>query len=344
MKINSHNTFDPLKEIILGSVSLEVLNNEKDPRKRYILETVLNDTIEDLDRIEKIFQQFGVKVHRPDISNIDFSKKCSTPYFDINGHRIPLTPRDIFFTYNDTLLVTPNADQNRYFEHLPFNDILMYYMDHDSNVISMPMPTLENSIYEDMENIPEFGYYNNSFPMMSGANLQKYGKDIFYSNYNTINASALRWIKKQMGGQYRWHPLSDRVRGHLDACFNILKPGVVASVFEKSELPNYFANWTVITDQEGFKNRKYNELPEFISENVQDDDSEDSFFAMNMLCIDQEHVLVYDTTKASILKQLEKCGFTPVLTSFRHTHFLNQALSCITLDTVRDSQLEDYLL
>ncbi len=342
MKVNSHNTFDKLQEVILGSMSLSVVDSEPDPRKKYILETVINDTIEDLDNLENIFKSFDVKVHRPNHEAVDFSQTCNTPYFQTNGHRVPLTPRDIFFSYEDTIITTPNPDQNRYFEYLAFNDILMYYMNEESHVISMPVPTLDNSIYSDTENIADFGYYNDSFPMMSAANFQKYGIDIFYSNYNTINPSALRWMKRQLGSKYRWHALGSKVRGHLDACFNILKPGVVASVLPKSELPDYFKNWTVITDQEGFKNRKYNDLPEFISEHVQDDDSADSFLALNVCCIDQQHVIVYDTTKSSILKQIEACGMTPVLATMRHTHFLNQGLSCVTLDTVRDSKLEDY--
>lgn len=343
MKINSHNTFDPLQEVILGSVSTSVLDTVENPNKRYILEEIINDTAEDLDAISDILTKFGVTVLRPDTSGVDFSKCHSTPYFEITGHRVPLSPRDLFFAYNDTIITTATADQNRYFESLYYNKIFQRYMDHDSHVISMPMATLEDSIYEDKENIPDFGYYNNSFPMMSAANFQKYGKDIFYSAYTTINDSALRWIKKQLGDAYRFHAMPSQVRGHIDACINILKPGVIASNLPKNQLPEFFANWTVITDQDIFKNRSYNALPDFISDNIQDDDFENTELGLNMFCIDQQNVLVYNTIKTSLLKQIEKAGFNPIQVNFRHTHFLNQGFTCITLDTVRAGNLEDYL-
>lgn len=342
MKINCHNTFDPLQEVILGSLSASVTETITNLNKRYIVEQIINDTVEDLDEISKILQKFGVTVMRPDVSSIDFSKFCSTPYFDLSGHKIPLTPRDLFFVYNDTIINTANADQNRYFESLFYNKILKNYMDQDSHVVSMPMPTLDESIFEDENNIPEFGYYNDSFPMVSAANFQKYGKDIFYSAYSTINNSAFKWFKRQLGNEYRFHAMPIQVRGHIDACINILKPGVIASNLAKKQLPKYFTNWTVITDQEILKNRAYNALPEFISDNIQDDDYENTVLGLNMFSIDQENVLVYDTTKSTHLKQLEKAGINPVPVQFRHTHFLNQGFTCITLDTVRTGSLEDY--
>jgi len=342
MKVNSHNTFDKLQEVILGSVDLSVTDSVENLNKRYILEQIISHTAEELNIVQKQLEDFGVKVLRPQTSTIDFSKKCATPFFDVDGHRLPLTPRDIFFTYEDMIINTFCADQNRFFESLPYKDILQRYMNYGSHVISMPMPSLDESIYEDEQNIPDFGYYNNSFPMVSAANFQKYGKDILYSGYMTINESALQWFKRQLGDKYRFHQMPQNIRGHIDACINIVKPGVVVSNFPKSKLPDFFQSWTVITDQDIFRNREHDALPEMISENIQDDDFEDTHLGLNIFSIDQEHAMVYDTTKPSLLKQLEKNGITPVPVKFTHTHFLNQGFTCITLDTVRDSSLEDY--
>ena len=342
MRVNSHNTFDRLQEVILGSVDTDILDSIEDNNKRYILEEIINDTIEDLNAIQKQLEDFNVTVLRPQTSGINFSKTCSTPFFDVPGHRLPLTPRDLLFSYQDTIITTFQADQNRYFESLPYNNILQRYMDCDSHVISMPMPTLHDSIYENQNNIPDYGYYDNSFPMGSAANFTKYGKDILYSAYTTINKCALRWFKRQLG-EYRFHEMPAAVKGHIDAHINIVKPGVVVSNFPKSRLPDFFKSWTVITDQNMIQNQEHRVLPELISDNIQDDDFEDTVLGLNIFSIDQEHAMVYDDTELTLLKQLEKCNITPVPVKFTHTHFLNQGFTCITLDTVRQGSLEDYV-
>jgi len=342
MKVNSHNTFSPLQEVILGSVDISVTDTVEHPQKKYILEEIVHETAEDLDNIEKLLKSFNVNVLRPTYNGINFSQQCVTPYFKTNGHRVPLTPRDIFFCYQDTIVNTTNADRNRFFETLFFSEILKKYLDNDSHVLSMPMAPLDDSIYDEESITEEFAYYNNSFPMASAANFQKYGKDIFYCKYSTINDSALKWFKKQLGPEYRFIPVGGRITGHIDGAINILKPGVIASVFPKKDLPDYFQNWTVITDQDVFKHRSYNQIGSLISDNIQDDDFQNTVLGLNMFCIDEQHALVYDSLKPSLLKQMENVGITPIPVPFRHSHYLGQGFTCITLDTVRRGDLEDY--
>ena len=64
------------------------------------------------------------------------------------------------------------------------------------------------------------------------------------------------------------------------------------------------------------------------------------WIGMNFLSIDPKHVIV-DKIQVPLMKVLKKNGITPVPISFRHSYFMG-GIHCSTLDTVRDSKLEDY--
>ena len=94
MKINSHNEWDKLREVVLGSADKQsaVLTwDKKDPIPLKNLEKaqslskdaypqwLLDEVNEDLDDVKKIFERFGVKVHRPKV--YDINKMLSSSVF-----------------------------------------------------------------------------------------------------------------------------------------------------------------------------------------------------------------------------------------------------------------------
>jgi len=337
MKLNVHNTFDPLLEVIVGAVSSSFVDDDMPAKKRAIVEQVVAETAEDLDNIAKTLQNFGVSVFRPD-SDIDFGKPCSTPFVNTEGTKVPLSPRDIMFCYDDTMVITALAEHNRLFESMCYTDIIKSYLQQDSHVVSMPMPRLDCDTFENVSD--DFAYYNNDFPLVAAANFQKYGKDILYSAYETINQSAVKWLKRQMGNDYRFHAMPLPVRGHIDAHINILKPGVISTSMHPKRLPECFKTWQVISET----NTAQTAIPQLFSEHLQDDDWENTNLMANMFNIDEENVLVYNTTSSDVMRQLDRAKINAVPVQFRHTHFLNQGITCITLDTVRKGNLEDYEL
>ena len=338
MKINCHNTFDPLKEAILGSVSTTLVNSIENKNKKEIIQDIINDTIEDLDNIQKILNSFGVKVHRPNCE-YNFSKHLTTPSFDIQSWHVPLCPRDLFFTYEDILVITGAMEHNRYFEHHCYEDIVTEYFDDGSHVVAMPQSALSNSVYENVDQ--DFEFVNNNFPMFAAANLTKYGRDIFVNSRLSANNKGIEWIKRQMGQDYRYHFANKKTPGHIDGIFNILKPGVVSSVVPKQFLPDFFDSWDVIC-MDDVDPRRLRTMPELVTDDLQDDDFEGTFLGYNIFSIDQENILISESAPVEILKKLEKHKFNIIFADLRHTNFLNQGLTCITLDTVRDGNLDDY--
>ena len=115
--INSHNTFSPLKEMILGDVDIHSINFD-DPRKQKRVEHIFAKTKIELDNFQTALQAKGITVHRPkQIKNVPIQ----TPYWSTAGTKIPLTPRDLFLVLGDTIIEMAMCEQERLFE--PFSNI-----------------------------------------------------------------------------------------------------------------------------------------------------------------------------------------------------------------------------
>jgi glycine amidinotransferase len=348
MKVNCYNTFDKLEEMVLGSLDFSVLDGIPNLNKRNIMQDVLYQTDSDFNDIVKILNGFGTKVHRPDCSSVDFSKTYKTPFYELSGIHIPLSPRDIIFIAGDEICLMSSGDRTRFFEHLFYKNVLEYY--EDSHIISMPMPRLHDDLYFDADDRIEDSvknhcdYFNNSEPLLDAANIQMYGKDIFVTSKVSANDRGIQWLQKYCNkNQYRLHVLGSPFNGHIDTHFNILRPGLVLSYFDKKHLPEFFKNWTVI--QTHGDPRVSDHESQLITENIQDDDFSINEFSCNVISLDPNTVLIYEWLKnTKMVKELEKHKITPVFAPMKYCHFINQGFKCITLDTVRKGTLEDYLV
>lgn len=307
MKVNCTNTYSTLREAIVGKLNVNAVANSAHSE---LLQQIIIETNQELDAIVRTLEFFNVKVHRPDV-NLNFQQQFTTPYFSITASNLPLSPRDLFFVHRDQIIVTYNFEQNRYHEHLCYEDILLNYMDQGSSVISMPQPKNPDS----------------DFPIASAANFQKYNEHIFYSAGLSANLRGIQWFKNTLGNQYSFHELP--MEGHVDARFNII--GKQTVVTNLPNLPEFFDDWNII-------NNEYNpdSSAEYICEQLQDDDADNTDLRTNVFSIDPKHIMLFDTTPMSVVQQLERNGYSPVPVTLTHGHFLNQGLTCMILDTVRD--------
>ena len=93
---NVFNTFDPVKEIILGDVDVNAIKIN-DERKQKRIEFIFDKTKEELLSFQELLEGRGIKVHRPSVfPNVPIQ----TPFWSSHGTRIPLTPRDLFSGYH----------------------------------------------------------------------------------------------------------------------------------------------------------------------------------------------------------------------------------------------------
>ena len=97
-RVNSHNEWDKLLEIIVGTaegtsavltwakpepLTEKVLNTAYDLAREAYPKWFLDEVQEDLDNLGRTIEQFGVKVHRPQVH--DISKMYSSPFWSSTG-------------------------------------------------------------------------------------------------------------------------------------------------------------------------------------------------------------------------------------------------------------------
>jgi N-dimethylarginine dimethylaminohydrolase len=63
---------------------------------------------------------------------------------------------------------------------------------------------------------------------------------------------------------------------------------------------------------------------------------------MNLLMVNPELAIV-DQNQSALIRMLEANGITVVPRRLRHSRLLGGGFHCVTLDTVRDGSLENYL-
>ena len=127
MKINSHNDWDPLEEVIVGHAHHARITLDRsshsfsyaDSRWQDIQhqagaypQWVIDEANEDADLLAQTLRDAGVRVHRPDVE--DWSREFATPDWRSQGW-YSWCQRDLILPLGDCLIETPSPVRSRYF-------------------------------------------------------------------------------------------------------------------------------------------------------------------------------------------------------------------------------------
>lgn len=344
-KVNSYTEWGDLREVILGRVEqarvpsikghdihcVDYANYDSVDNLPggYYPQQVLEETMEDLDQIERQLTNLGIKVFRPSPLLTDTVVK--SPYWTSDGYYM-YCPRDSVLIVGDTIIETPMPLRARFFETYSLRDIFRNYFIDGSRWISAPKPELLDPLYNRTDlTKPTLTEYEIAF---DAANIIKCGADLFYLVSNSGNRMGAKWLQNTLGDRYRVHVL-DNVYAyvHLDTTIMPLRPGVVllnpARVNEKN-LPEYFKSWTKIWCEDPIA-----------TPYLEDWAPASPWLGMNVLSINEKLVMV-EQRQINLIKQLENNGFEILPVSLRHCRTLSGGPHCITLDTVRNDEYGDY--
>ena len=110
--VNSYTSWQSLEEVIVGrAYDPDYFDFITDAQVRNQLQQILAETKEDLDNLQKIIEQYGATVRRPDLPTKDKFQEWQTQGYD--APLPPLTPRDWQITLGQKLLrVLPVAELN----------------------------------------------------------------------------------------------------------------------------------------------------------------------------------------------------------------------------------------
>jgi len=217
--IKVNNTYDKLQEVVLGNLDKNILNLVS--KEHYDkLEFIFDQTIEDLNTIQKIFESMDITVHRPKFW--DCTQTLQTPFYSTRGHKVPLTPRDYFLVLGDTLIETTSWSDEAAFTGFYYRDLFVEKFKQGAGWISMPLATHNPEYIDDLDDV-----IPNHEPMIDAPNLTLYNDTIFVSDHGSNNKLGIDWIKRHFPNYNYIHLDNKHFIGHLDAHFNIVGPVMI---------------------------------------------------------------------------------------------------------------------
>ena len=354
LTVCSHNEWDTLEEVIVGSVKgafdspHETLLDAYYPSdlrdysgKSYNREE-LNKAQEQLDGLSLLLTKEGVKVRRPEA--IDFSAPAKTPYFTVNGGNCAACPRDVFLVLGNTILEASMALRSRYFEFYAYRNLLMEYFKQGADWRICPKPTMSDGFYsEDFSAVG--GIYNcDSNPPFSkdaivfdAASFVRMGEDIFYQPDMVTNELAANWISRQVNGPYKFHKILFEDKHppmHLDTTLVPLCEGLVLTNPERpmeDSFRQFFRRnkWEVIDAPPSVHGVEFHS-PEI-----------SNWISMNVLSISEEKVVV-EESEEQMIRFLEELGFSVLTCKFNDVYKFGGGFHCCTVDIRRRGALKNY--
>lgn len=276
MKLNSHNEWDPLKAVVVGTMEgfspgLEVsgarsgiLEEAMEFAKKAYPQWYLDEVAEDLEGLCGIFRQAGVRVLRPKWS--EASSRFETPNWAAAGFDI-YNIRDLHIVFGDTLITSAPSSRFRLFETYAFQELFYETFYEDGfKWISAPLPKLKgeyiheiNSSRSELESVEDrlhqrlshglsetFHHLDDEEVIFDAANIIRLGRDVLFLISSTGNNKAVKWLENILGPDYHVHVTHSYRSSHLDSTILPLRPGVVllngARVNEET-CPEVFKGW-----------------------------------------------------------------------------------------------------
>lgn len=342
MRVQSYTSWQPLEEIIVGTVfDPGEVDFIVDSEVRASIQQILQESIEDLDNLSRIIQNFGATVQRPRAMRVPLMTSAKNGMYPMPA----LTPRDWQITLGEKLLRTLHVPE----------------LDHIMQVYEQEQP---GCVID-----PHQKRYDRDHVMVDAVAscIVRVGKDIFFDNSEWLTDGHMHWIKTHvLDARYRVRRA--KTNGHGDAVFAILKPGVILSSMHDSHIDyaSDFPGWQVhrvdTATVDAYRNigkfradsldgRWYACLDRQITDRFRHfvdqylshwvGYAKETVFDVNCLVLDEQHT-VFSHCNRGVFEFCEKNGITPIVCELRHKFFWDGGISCCTQDIRRRGPLEDY--
>jgi glycine amidinotransferase/scyllo-inosamine-4-phosphate amidinotransferase 1 len=293
--------------------------------------SVIAEVEEDIQGFIRVLRDHDIDVIRP--VSVDSTVRFRTPHFEIS-QLYSLMPRDCLLVVGDLFVEVPSPSRARYFETFAFRPFVEAYVAGGAHIVAAPKPILGSESY--CAGIGN-GITEREL-LFDAANCIRVGRDIFIDVNHSANHRAAGWLERTVRGlvddSIRVHPMSLGY-DHVDVTLVPLRPGVVlidpCKVTDKT-IPAEFRSWDKVVVGEVMPTRDYG-LPYPLASN--------DGIGRNVLVLDPETVVV-DEIQLPLIRALERRAFTVIPLRYRHGRTLGGSWHCITLDTHRQGDLEDY--
>jgi glycine amidinotransferase len=352
----SCNEWDPLEEVIVGSVenavvpvwsnTIEATTSNPDRAKWFFdkygghpfPKEMTEAAARELDGLAKVLEDFGVTVLRP--NSLDHGKTVVTPWWESKGLYTAM-PRDVILVVGDIIIEAPMAWRCRFFEIFAYREHIERYFRDGARWLPAPKSTMADSFYN--------ASYDPSVPKINGvrqfvisekevsfdaADFVRCGRDIFVQKSNVTNGMGIEWVRRHIGNDYRVHEVEfgDDHPMHIDTTLVPLAPGkllINPSWVSDNQIPEMFRSWDILKAPPPSK--QYDSALYFSSD----------WLTVNILSIDEKHIIV-EENEHDLIKLLKSHGFEPVVIPFRNFYSFGGSFHCATADIRRRGELKSY--
>lgn len=172
--------------------------------------------------------------------------------------------------------------------------------------------------------------------LFDGAQCIRFGKDVLVNVATKNHELGFQWLQQHLGAKFRLHKISKLADSHIDSVIMPLRPGtlLLRNVRYLNLLPDFLRKWDIIYPPEP----QLNIFPNYESDDLV---LTSKYIDLNVLSLDENKVVV-NSLFPELIATLEKNGFTVIPVRHRHRRIFGGGFHCFTLDTVRESSLEDY--
>ena len=346
--ISSHNDWDVLEECFVG-IADDVHHPPMDPsvmsfsyagydpdevkdlKGRYP-QWIIDEANEDLDNLANELEKFGVKVHRPEPTNI--SQTFSTPDWQSHGW-YNYCPRDLLLPLDNLVIDCPSAMRSRYFETMAYRSYLLDQMEEGVKWITAPKPRLLDSLYT-FEDLTQ-PTINDHEIIFDAANIVRLGNDLLYQVSNSGSKKGAKWLKTIL------EPLGYRIHlaegfyayTHFDSTVVPLREGLVlfnGARLTRDHYPSIFKNWNKIFFEDIVDIGS--SLPNGVSPCS-------PYIGLNLLMVNPWLAIV-DENQDNLRFELMKHNIESIALKMRHARSLSGGFHCVTLDVKRKGERQDY--
>lgn len=350
MAVQSHNDWDPLEEIFIGTARGAVLPTMNKSVHSFSYATyteeqlkgleghhpieVVEEAEEDLNLFAETLQKLGIKVYRP--TPADHSMEFSSPDWTTTGW-YSFCPRDLLLPLNNAIIECSSPMRARQYETRVYYDYLYQQMQEGVQWIKSPSPVLKDDLYQlDDFSLPTV---KNKEIIWEAPNIVRLGKDLLYQVSNTGTMLGYQWLKtivEPMG--YKLH-LAENFYffAHFDSTVIPLRPGLVMFNAERcspDHYPKIFEKWDkIFVGMEDLVAPSCN-LPGGVSPCS-------PWIGLNLLSINP-NLVVIDKDQVPLMKILSKYGIESIPLPARQARSMSGGFHCNTLDVKRKGSLESY--
>jgi glycine amidinotransferase len=355
MIVNSWNEWDPLREVIVGSVrgaadmgfepALTPYFRKDDPARAFrggpVPAELVADAARQIEAFAELLHAQGIVVRRPDEMAQGVASR--TPDWEIASGRAIACPRDVLLVVGDEIIEAPMAQRGRYFEFRAYRSPIKDYFRAGARWTAAPKPLMSDALYDQRGPVEATGKFDiadgpllTEFePAFDAACFARFGRDIFWQPDLVSNDFGAAWLARHLGPGFRIHRVTfaEPRPTHIDTTLVPIRPGLALTNPQRpcrdGALDLFARNgWRLVAAP-----------PSVRSGSAARDVSD--WISMNLLMLD-ERTAVVEAGEAPTIALLRSLGCEVIPCAFDRVYAFGGGLHCCTADIRRDGVLKSY--